>query len=255
MASISIQKVGVHFLIPAARSLNIGGAISRIALGGQIGGGQGGIGVSALKDISLELNDGDRLGILGHNGAGKSTLLRVLGGILPPTSGYVRVEGVVSALLSIHMGLRPESSGQDNIRFRARYMGCSEDDIANNFKDIVEFSGLGEYLQLPLKSYSSGMKLRLAFAIATAFKPDILILDEWLSAGDAEFQKKASERLRNLIDKSGIFAFASHNYRLQAELCNRGIVLSRGEIVFAGSIDEAIEYNQRIQAAKSVCTP
>ncbi|MEL7488589.1 MAG: ATP-binding cassette domain-containing protein, partial [Pseudomonadota bacterium] len=178
MASIQLEHVGVHFMLPRRKALGLLGSVKSIATGGVMREEHGRLGVAALSDVSLDLRDGDRVGLIGHNGAGKTTLLRVLSGILPPTSGRTRIEGRVSALLSIQLGLNNQASGYENIRIRARYMGCSEEEIEANFEDIARFSELGEYLDLPLKTYSSGMRLRLAFAIATAFRPDILILDE-----------------------------------------------------------------------------
>lgn len=249
MPAISLADVGVHYRFRDQSAPSLAGAVRRLSLGGMIQSGLGGLGVTALDGISLELKDGDRLGLLGHNGAGKSTLLRVMAGILPPTSGRVRTEGRVSALLSINTGLDAEATGRANIWHRARHMGCTEHEIAEQLQDIVEFSELDHFLDLPMKTYSSGMKLRLAFAIATAFQPEILLLDEWLSAGDAAFQKRAGKRLNQMIEKSGIFAFASHNLSLQRELCTLGLVLKNGQAAFSGPISEAIDF------ANSTSTP
>lgn len=246
MASIELNNVGVHYLIPQAKSAGLVGAMRSLAMGGVIGKRHGRIGVTALDDISLTLVNGDRLGLIGHNGAGKSTLLRVLAGILPPTSGRIRVEGRVSALMSIQLGLDSYSTGYENIRSRARFMGLTEEEIDARFDDIAAFSELGDYLDLPIRSYSAGMRLRLAFSIATAFSPEILILDEWLSAGDDYFQKKARERLTGLIDKTGIFAFASHNDALMARMCNKGMVLHQGKPVFFGEINEALAFHKNV---------
>lgn len=196
--------------------------------------------INALKDINLDFRDGDRIGLIGHNGAGKTTLLKVLSGILPPTAGRIRIQGRTAGLLSIQLGLDTRASGYENIIIRARYMGVTEEEIQERFDDICEFSELGEYLHLPLKAYSSGMRVRLAFAIATAFDPDILILDEWLSAGDATFRDKASARMKNLIAQTGIFVMATHQVSLMKQMCNRGIVLKKGQIVFDGDLEEAL---------------
>ncbi|WP_411819442.1 ABC transporter ATP-binding protein [Hyphococcus formosus] len=244
MASIELKNVGVHYLIPQAKSAGLVGAVRSLAMGGVIGKQHGRVGVTALDDISLSLANGDRLGLIGHNGAGKSTLLRVLAGILPPTSGRIRVEGRISALMSIQLGLDSYSTGYENIRSRARFMGLTEDEIDAKFDDIASFSELGDYLDLPIRSYSAGMRLRLAFSIATAFSPEILILDEWLSAGDDYFQKKARTRLTGLIDKTGIFAFASHNDGLMERMCNKGLVLHQGKPAFFGEIKEALAFHK-----------
>ncbi|MEN0653311.1 MULTISPECIES: ABC transporter ATP-binding protein [Hyphobacterium] len=242
MARIKLENVGVHYALPFADATSLRSALSKIALGGRIGDGLGGVGVTALEGVNLELFNGDRLGLIGPNGAGKTTLLQVMASILPPTSGRVVVEGRISSLLSIHTGLDQECSGLQNIRDRARHMGCTEGEIRRQFDDIAEFSELGDYLHLPMKTYSAGMRLRLAFAIATAFEPEVLILDEWISAGDAQFQKKAQARLSDLIERAGIFAFASHNRSLQSSFCTKGLVLEKGRPVFFGPINEALDY-------------
>lgn len=246
MASIDLSDVGVHFLMAQAKSQRLVSSIKSLDLGGVFQRSHGKAGVTALEGVSFSLRDGDKLAVIGHNGAGKTTLLRVLATILPPTSGRVRIVGAVSALMSIHLGLDPLASGYENIKYRARFMGHNEDEIESRFREIADFTELGEYLNIPLKSYSSGMKLRLAFAIATAFQPDVLVLDEWLSAGDANFRNKAAERLDNLIQATGIVVVASHNDSLLERVCNRGVVLQHGRIVFDGGIEEAIDNGRRI---------
>ncbi len=248
MASIVAEHIGVHYLIPQAKSVSLLGSVKSLTMGGVIKRNHGRLGITALDNISLSLQDGDRLGLIGHNGAGKSTLLRVLAGILPPTSGRIRVEGRVSALMSIHLGLETFSTGRENIRGRARFMGLTEEEIDEKFDDIATFCELGNYLDLPIRAYSAGMRLRLAFSIATAFSPEILILDEWLSAGDEYFQKKARGRLTKLIDQTGIFAFASHNESLQQRMCNKGLVLRNGKIAFFGDVAEAHAFNKEAPA-------
>ena len=242
MAHVSLENVGVHFALASAGASSLRGALAQLALGGRIGEGLGGVGVTALDGVDLELTQGDRLGLIGPNGAGKTTLLRVLAGILPPTSGKVAIRGRISALLSIQTGLDQECSGFQNIRDRARHMGYADSEISAQFDSIAAFSELGDYLELPMKTYSAGMRLRLAFAIATAFDPEVLILDEWISAGDAEFQKKARARLSGLIERAGIFAFASHNAHLQQAFCTKGLVLEKGRVAFLGPINDALNY-------------
>jgi len=241
MAIIRLEDVSVHYLVPELKSAGLLTAVRSMHLGGNLQRLHGRAGVTALEDINLDLKDGDRLALMGHNGAGKTTLLRVLSSILPPTEGRVRIEGRISALMSIRLGMSGNMSGYDNIRSRARFMGCSEHEIEDRFSDIAEFTELGEYLKLPIKSYSSGMRVRLAFGIATAFYPDILILDEWLSAGDARFKDKASERMHELIKNTGIVAFASHNLGMLKDICTKGVVLNKGKIEFMGTVDEATE--------------
>ena len=242
MARIVLDKVSVHYPLAEIRRLGLKDTVTELAMGGRIGGGLGGLGVGALSNVSFELNDGDRIGLIGSNGAGKTTLLKVLGTILPPSKGRIEVQGRVSALLSIHLGMDADATGNENILYRARHMGLSEREIAARFDEIADFSELGEYLAMPMRTYSSGMKLRLAFAIATAFAPDVLVLDEWLSAGDAAFQKKAGQRLTELIERSGVFAFASHSTKLLERYCNKGLVLEHGQVAFYGPMAEALAY-------------
>ena len=243
---IELNQIGVRFLMPQYRSQGLMNSVRSLALGGIISQSNRRISITALDNINLDLTSGDRVALIGHNGAGKTTLLRILAGIIPPTSGVLRIEGQISALISIQLGLDSHSTGRENIRYRARYMGYSEKEIDDQVDDIIDFSDLNDFLDLPMKSYSSGMRLRLAFAIATAFRPDILILDEWLSAGDQAFQKKAAKRLNSLIERTGIFIFASHNPSIQSKTCNKGIVLHQGKIVYYGAIDQAISFNQAL---------
>jgi len=242
--SIKLENVGVHFNLPNARSKGVMNSFKTVALGGVIKQHKKRVGITALDNVTMNLKSGDRVALIGHNGAGKTTLLRILAGIIPPTSGKIRIEGRISSLISIQLGLNNDATGRDNIRYRARYMGFTEKEIDQQFDDIILFSDLSNFIDLPIRSYSSGMRLRLAFAIATAFRPDILVLDEWLSAGDKNFQARARDRLGSLIDRTGIFIFASHNSQVQSRTCNKGIVLRRGKILFRGDIEEAIEFNK-----------
>ena len=195
--------------------------------------------VKALTDISVSLQQGDRLGLLGLNGSGKTTLLRVMSGIVAPSKGNVSVFGRISPLLSIQLGLDNQATGVENVYIRAAFLGISEREVRENLQQIADFSELGEYLDLPLNTYSSGMRLRLAFAIATAFQPDVLIMDEWLSAGDETFQRKAQVRLEQLIDESGVFVFASQNRTQIRRFCNKALVLYRGEQRYLGDVESA----------------
>ena len=244
MTSIELKQVSVHYLVPQAKSVGLLSSVKALTMGGVIRRNHGRVGITALDNVSLKLKAGDRLGLIGHNGAGKSTLLRVLSGILPPTSGRVRIEGRMSALMSIHLGLDKHSTGYENIRGRARFMGLAEEEIDKQYQEIAEFSELGDYLNLPILTYSAGMRLRLAFSIATAFSPEILILDEWLSAGDEYFQQKARKRLESLIARTGIFAFASHNEKLLERMCNKALVMRQGKMVFFGGVQDAVAYGK-----------
>lgn len=196
--------------------------------------------VQALRGIDLEIRDGERLGILGHNGAGKTTLLRVLARVYPPSSGRVRVEGRVSTLTDLSLGMDMNATGRKNIVFRLVFMGYSFSAARGAVEEITEFSGLGEFIDLPVRTYSSGMFLRLAFSISTHFAPDILLLDEIIGAGDAAFQEKALARVRGLLDQSRIIVLAAHDFGAIRAYCNRAIVLSQGAIVGRGGPEEMI---------------
>lgn len=205
--------------------------------------------IRALDRVSLSLRDGDRLGLLGSNGAGKTTLLKTIAGILPPVSGEIRTEGVISPLTSIMLGLDGEATGYENIRIRGRFMGYAEDEITDIIPEVAEFTELGEYLNLPIKTYSSGMRMRLSLATSTAFQPDILLLDEWLGTGDVAFREKAAKRLRQLIFDSGVFVFASHSRDMHQRLSNKGLVLQKGQVQFLGNIAEAFAFQDELAAS------
>ncbi len=186
--------------------------------------------VRSLDGVSLELRAGDRLGLIGHNGAGKSTLLRVLAGIYPPTAGTVEVRGRAVPLLDINLGMDEQSTGRQNIRLRGLLLGMGDTEIRAKTQDIADFTELGDYLDLPLRTYSSGMRLRLAFAIATAVDADILLLDEVVGVGDAGFQEKAAQRLKQLHDRAEIVVLAIHNPEIIRQTCNKALWLERGKL-------------------------
>jgi len=186
--------------------------------------------VKALEDVSFEISSGDRLGLVGTNGAGKTTLLKVLYGIYEPTGGRVVVDGRVDALFNINLGFRGEATGRRNIVLRGLINGWSEEEIETRMEDIIEFSELGDFIDLPLKSYSTGMAARLAFAVATALEPEILLMDEWIGAGDPAFQEKAGKRMAEFADKAGIIVLASHNPALIKRTCTKVLELRQGQV-------------------------
>lgn len=200
----------------------------------------------ALKNISLTLNDGDHVVIIGANGAGKSTLLRVLAGIYPPISGTVNIVGRVGALLTTGLGMRDDVSGYENIDFCLLLQGVPTEEIPDRRKEIADFCELGEYLNLHVGAYSSGMRVRLAFAISTALEPDILIVDEIFAAGDAGFVKKAEKRMMDLIARSSILVFASHAPALAEKFCDKAIWLENGEVRLGGEIKEVQDAYLRV---------
>lgn len=189
------------------------------------------VNVTALKKINLDIFKGDRLGVVGHNGSGKTTLLRVLSGIFFPTDGEVIIKGKPTSLIDLNLGIDPEATGRENIKIRAAILGISRLQLNKILEEIIEFTDLGNFIDLPFRVYSAGMQLRLSFAVATSIKPQILILDEWLSAGDAEFQVKANKRLNSLIDGSDVLVIASHSPELVKKICNRVIHLEHGSII------------------------
>lgn len=187
--------------------------------------------VHALRDINLFVSDGSRVGIIGHNGAGKTTLLRVISGVYPPSSGEITTNGTVHALTDFTLGMDPNADGIKNIIFRLIFMGYKFADAKKAVDDIVDFSGLGEFINLPIRTYSTGMYLRLAFSISTHFAPDILVLDEVIGAGDESFRDKAQKRLDHLIDQSRIVVLSSHDIGAINKYCTRTIWMDKGSIM------------------------
>lgn len=183
----------------------------------------------AIKDLSLQLSSGDRLGILGPNGSGKTTLLRVITGIYPPTRGTISVLGEVGSMLDLQAGINGKVSGRENILYRSKLLGRSRQLAKETVEDACEFGGLTEFIDQPVETYSSGMKMRLAFSIATAVPAEILVMDEWLSVGDENFQAKARERIDGLVKQAEILVLASHNKNLLSGLCNQFLRLDKGE--------------------------
>ena len=195
-----------------------------------------------LRGMSFELRQGDRVGLIGENGAGKTTLLRLLAGALVPSGGRLEVRGATQNLLNVSMGMQTDATGLENIYLRGYSAGLSGKEIKRRIPEIIEFAGLGSVIHDPVRTYSSGMQLRLAFAVATSVKPEILLLDEWISAGDRFFVERSKQRLLGHIDASEILVFASHSPQILQEICNRGLVLKQGTVVFDGDIDDALEF-------------
>lgn len=203
----------------------------------------------ALKDISFEVQKGDRLGILGLNGAGKSTLLKVIAGVYNPTEGNVYRKGVIAPLIELGAGFDPQYTGSENIYLYGSVLGFSKKYIDEKYDEIVEFSGLEKFMNVPLKNYSSGMRSRLGFAIATAVEPDILILDEVLSVGDAKFRKKSENKVRSMFDKGITVLFVSHSIDQVLNICNKAILLEHGKIIASGSAKDVCKvYEEKINS-------
>lgn len=195
----------------------------------------------ALDNINLELHEGDRLGLIGHNGAGKSTLLKVMAGIYPTTSGACETNGHICPMFELATGFEMELTGWQNIRIRAMLLGLTPSEIESKLDEIASFCELGEFLDYPVKTYSSGMFMRLAFAVSTSFEPEILLLDELVGAGDASFYIKAKRRMDDFISKGKILVFTSHSMELIEQYCNKVIVIENGSIVSSGNTKVQIE--------------
>jgi homopolymeric O-antigen transport system ATP-binding protein len=203
--------------------------------------------VEALRNVSLEFATGDRVALIGTNGAGKTTLLRVMAGIYEPVIGVVKSRGRVSPMFDIALGIDVEISGYDNIRLRGLILGLSAGEIEERMADIVEFTELGDYLDIPVRTYSSGMMTRLTFAVATCFAPEILLMDEWIVAGDAGFLAKAQHRIESFIEKAGILVLASHSSDICRQWCNKAVWMERGEIKMHGDIATVLDsYNSQV---------
>lgn len=243
MATIHLEDIVLDYPIYGAsrvyRHRSGGGALGRV--GGQISRRRGQRTVRALKGISLDLKNGDRLAIVGPNGAGKSTLLRILAGVIEPTSGYCRVEGRIASLFDIYHGMADDMTGADFAITRSLFRGARRAEIPQILEDVRAFSGLGDYFDEPLRTYSAGMRVRLAFAVATRSTPDILLLDEIFGAGDADFFDSATTRVLEMSGSAGITVFSTHWLELAERFCNQAIWLEQGTIRAAGTLDEVFK--------------
>jgi lipopolysaccharide transport system ATP-binding protein len=227
---LTLENVSVEFPIFGAHATSLKTTIASAATGGRIGVHTGIAVVQALRGVSLNLQDGDRLGLVGHNGSGKSTLLQTLAGVYPPTRGTYRRQGTIASLINPLLGIEMDATGYENILIRGLVLGIDRAAIRQRMPDIAEFSGLGDYLSMPVRTYSTGMIMRLAFSIVTSVRADILLMDEWLSVGDEQFRKQAEERLQAIVSKAGILVIASHSSDLISRECNRVIELCHGEL-------------------------
>jgi ABC-type polysaccharide/polyol phosphate transport system ATPase subunit len=229
MAHISIENLTVEFAIFGVNSRSLKNQILSQATGGRVmSGARDVVTVRAIDNLNLEIKDGDRIGLVGHNGSGKTTLLRVLAGIYKPNGGAITIEGQVGALLYPTAGMDPDSTGIENIYLRGYMMGMSRREISAKLDDIAEFADLGDFLALPVRTYSAGMFARLAFAVSSAAHHDILLVDEAFSAGDEDFQKKVRQRIDAIFNRTSIVIFASHSESLVSSLCNRRVRLEHG---------------------------
>lgn len=247
MTKLIFDRVGLDFPVPhfAPASLRTTFLKKALRFGAVENDAAGLTHITALRNISLQLGDGDRLAVLGANGAGKTTLLRLMAGIYPPTSGSVVIDGRVGTVFDIMLGMNQDLTGVENLLVRGMHLGLRPEEVMACMDDIADFTELGSYLDLPLRTYSSGMALRLAFAIATARAPDILILDEWVLAGDKRFAERALARLDGVINRTGVLILASSVDWIVEYWCRSAILLDRGEIVLSGSVREALDERDR----------
>jgi len=231
---VRATDITVEFPIYGASSRSLKKSFIRAATGGVLATDAGDrVVVRALDRVSLEVREGERIGIVGHNGSGKTTLLRVLAGAYEPVAGELEVRGRVASMLSITLGMEGEATGVENVYIRGAILGLRRHEIDALLPGIADFAELGDYLDMPLRTYSSGMAMRLAFAISTSVAADVILMDEWLSVGDQEFSAKAQQRLRQMVDSAKILVLASHDPNLLAANCSRIIRLEHGRVVDA----------------------
>lgn len=250
MASIDASAVSVSYPVYSGRSRSLKAQLLR-TVGGRLSLDEDRLVVKALEDVSISLGSGDRVALIGGNGAGKSTLLRVLAGILEPTTGELHKRGNVSSLLDMSMGMDPEATGYENIVMRSVFLGATFGEAKARIAEIEDFSELGDYLSLPMRTYSAGMRLRLSFAIAMAVQPEVLVIDEMIGAGDAAFAAKAHARLQEVVNRLEILILATHALAMAQNMCTRGVVLHHGRMIADTSVDEAIEIYQNLETAQA----
>src|SRR6184192_2259267 len=239
MVSIDVQNAFVDFPIFDAKTRSMKKKVLG-KVGGKIGTDTKVPIIEALHDVTLTLREGDRVGLVGHNGAGKSTLLRLLAGIYEPTRGSSRISGKIAPVFDLGVGMDPEISGFENIIIRGMFLGQTRKQMAAKVDEIADFTELGDYLSMPLRTYSTGMRVRLALGVVTSIDPEILILDEGIGAVDAAFLNKARARLIDLVRRSGMLVFASHQDDLLFELCNTAIWMDEGHMKQRGSLREVL---------------
>jgi len=250
--SISLKHVGVKFDLGAAADGHtlkgfLAGLKSRAPRPSNV--------IEALKSVSLEVRAGERVGLIGHNGAGKSTLLKVMAGIYPPTAGVARTVGHVCPLFEFATGFEYNRSGWENIRIRAMLLGMRPDEIEAKLPEIADFSELGKFLDYPVRTYSTGMFVRLAFAVSTSVNPEILLLDEVMGAGDLSFTEKANVRMREFMDQGKILVFSSHSLDLLTEYCNRTVWMDHGRVMEDGPTNAVVNAYKNHALGRSAMLP
>jgi ABC-2 type transport system ATP-binding protein/lipopolysaccharide transport system ATP-binding protein len=245
-ASLRLRDVSVDFPIYSGGSRSLKKVLfNRTTQGNLARDARDRITVQALSDVTLDIANGDRLAIIGANGAGKSTLLKVLAGIYTPTRGHMHASGRVSALLTPSIGLNPDATGRENVITRGMFMDVHPREMRDRVDEIADFTELGYYMDMPVRTYSSGMMVRLCFAVATSVRPEILLMDEWIGAGDAAFFAKAQQRMQDFLSATSILTLASHSLPLLQEWCNRAVLLDHGRITAMGSVEEVAAFYAR----------
>lgn len=237
---VQVENLCLEYPIFDSQSHSLRNVALQLGTGGLVRRNSKAVSVRALEDISFTLNEGDRLGLIGHNGSGKSSLLRVLSSIYPPSSGVLRINGRVSALLSTGLGMEVDATGRENIMLCGQAMGMTRREVLSMRESIEDFTELGEFLDLPVRTYSSGMALRLSFGIASALAPDILLVDEVIGAGDQKFYTKARDRLMKLFERTQVMIMASHNTEILHTFCNKAMVLQKGRCIAFDDVDHAL---------------
>lgn len=237
MTYIKLSNACVEFTIFNHSGRSLKKSLISAATGGYIGSDEDGrVKVKALDDITLLINPGDRVALVGHNGAGKSTLLRLLATVYTPTAGKAVISGKISSLIDITLGIDPEATGRENIYIRGALLGMNRRQLESEIEQIISFTDLGDFIDMPLRTYSSGMLLRLGFAISTSQVPNILLMDEWLSVGDDDFRKKSEERMQRLVAETDILVVATHSKELALDICNRAIWLEHGRVIMDDTV-------------------
>jgi len=241
MSKITLQNVSLSYPVYGADARSFKTTLLNMATGGRLDKESGKISVEALSNVSFQLEKGDRLAILGHNGAGKSTLLKVIAEIYAPTSGNVQIQGNTNCLFDIMMGMDHELNGYENILLRGLILGLSKSESRKLIPEVEEFAELGDFMKMPTKTYSSGMKLRLAYGIITSVRSEILLIDEIVNVGDARFVEKAKERMQDLVHRSDVMVLSTHDLLTVREFCNKALWLEQGKVKRMGDVDDVLK--------------
>ena len=246
--SLRLDNVTLDYYVYSVRAQSLRNAVFNLAVGGKLYKDQGDVTVvRAVENVSFDLREGDRLALIGHNGSGKTSLLKVMAGIYHPARGRVDVEGNLTSMIAAHAGMDVEATGLQNIRKLGAMRMISNKVIDERIGPIVDFSGLGDFVRLPIKTFSAGMLARLMFACATEFEADILVLDEWLSAGDAVFIQKAMQRMEGFVEKAKIMVLGTHDFNMVERVCNKVCVLDAGRMAFYGPVQEWAERGRHLR--------